>query len=161
MSNRLSIGDVFEVDLAESLVGFFQYVARDSSQLNSHVVRVFRERFKRDENPDAGKIVRGEVEFYAHVFVSVGVKQGYWKKVAREDIVGDVDVLFRNSSDYGKSKEKTSDSWFVWKIDGPYKRIGPLSAPYRSAEIGVVVPPDSLVYRMAHGVYDFFYPEPA
>lgn len=160
MSNRFSIGDVFEVHLAPSVVGFFQYVARDSSQLNSHVVRVFGGEFREDEVPDVSQIVRSDVDFYAHVFLSVGAKQKFWRKVARADVVGEVDVLFRNSSDYGKSKHKTSNNWFVWRIDSPYRHVGALSGPYRNAEVGVVVPPDSLVYRMKNGSYDFFYPEP-
>ncbi len=105
-------------------------------------------------------MLRIKVEFAAHVFLSVGAKQKFWRKVAHADVVGEVDVLFRNSSDYGKSKQKTSNNWFVWQIDGPYMHVGALSGPYRNAEVGVVVPPDSLVYRMNSGTYDFFYPEP-
>lgn len=160
MITRFSVGDVFEVDLPASVIGFFQYVARDSSQLNSHVVRVFRERFREGEGPDASQIVRGDVDFYAHVFLSIGVKQKFWRKVAHADVAGEVDVLFRNSTDYGKSKQKTSNSWFIWRIGSPYMHVGTLSGSYKNAEIGVVVPPDSLVYRMNSGVYDFFYPEP-
>jgi hypothetical protein len=160
MNNRFSIGDVFEVQLAATAVGFFQYVARDSSQLNSHVVRVFKGRFREDEAHDVSQVVRGDVDFYAHVFLSVGAKQNFWRKVVRADVVGEVDVLFRNSSDYGKSKRKTSNNWFVWRINSPYVHVGALSDHYRNAEVGVVVPPDSLVYRMNNGIYDFFYPEP-
>ncbi|WP_181302053.1 hypothetical protein [Rhodanobacter sp. PCA2] len=160
MSNRLAIGDVFEVPLDASVVGFIQYVARDVSQLNSQVVRVFRRRCREDVAPDVSEIVHGEIDFYAHVFLGAGIKQKFWRKVARADVVGEVNVLFRNSSDYGKSKHKTSNNWFVWRIDSPYIHVGALSGIYRNAEVGVVVPPDSLVHRMKNGSYDFFYPDP-
>lgn len=160
MSNRFAIGDVFEVRLDTLVVGFFQYVARDSSQLNSHVVRAFERQYKETDVPSVSQIVREKVDFYAHVFLSVGVKQKIWRKVASGNIIGEVDVLFRDSNDYGKSKRKTSNDWYVWRIDGPYQQIGALRDDCRNAEIGVVVPPDSLVYRMRNGSYDFFYPDP-
>lgn len=160
MSDRLAVGDVFEVPLDASVVGFFQYIARDSSQLNSHVVRVFKQRRRESEIFDVSHIMHGGIDFHAHVFLSVGVKQKFWRKVASADVAGEVDVLFRNSGDYGKSKHETSSNWFIWRIDGPYMKVDALSGPYRNAEVGIVVPPDSLVYRMKNGVYDFFYPEP-
>lgn len=160
MSNRFTVGDVFEVRLDTSNVGFFQYVARDSSQLNSHIVRVFKQKHRDDELPDLSQIVGGEIDFHAHVFLSVGVKQKFWRKMAGGDVIGGLDVLFRDSNDYGKSKRKTSNDWYVWSVDSPYQQVGALRGAYRNAEVGVVVPPDSLVYRMKNGSYDFFYPEP-
>lgn len=160
MSNRFAIGDVFTVPLGMSVVGFFQYVACDSSQLNSHVVRVFKRRCREDEVPGVSQIVRGEIDFHAHVFLGVGVKHKFWRKLTGANVVGEVDVLFRDSNDYGKSKRKTSDDWYVWRIDGPYQQVGALCGANRTAEVGVVVPPDSLVYRMKNGSYDFFYPVP-
>lgn len=161
MNHRFFAGDVFQVHLDQSVVGFFQYVARDPSQLNSHVARVFKRKHKEDDIPDLADVVRGEVAFHAHVFLGVGSKQGLWRMVGRCDVVGAVDVLFRHSNDYGKSKRQTSSDWYVWKIDGPYEQVGALRGDLRRAEFGVVVPPDSLVYRMNNEAYDFFYPESA
>lgn len=159
MSNRTSVGDVFAVSLSEDVVGFFQYVARDASQLNSHVVKVFKERSDGNATVDVSRLVQGEVDFHAHVFLNVGLKLKFWRKLSHADVAGDVDVMFRNSSDYGDSKVTVSDRWFVWRIDGPYERVGALRGLDCNAEIGVVVPPDSLLYRMKYGVYDFIYPE--
>ena len=160
VSSRTVVGDVFEVSLGEDAVGFFQYLCRDSSQLNSHVVRVFKRRCSKNGLRDVSQIALGEIGFHAHVFLSVGVKQHFWRKISRAEVQGRVDVVFRNSSDYGNSKEPVSNDWFVWRIDEPYVEVGALPKVYRDAEIGVVVPPNSLVYRMNHGVYDFYYPEP-
>jgi hypothetical protein len=158
--SRVVVGDVFAVSLGAKTTGFFQYVARDSSQLNSHVVRVFKERRVENEPADTSQIARGEIDFHAHVFLNLGVKQQLWRKVARADVRGSVDVVFRNSSDYGKSKKALSNEWFIWRINEPYVKLGALPRAYRDAEVGVVVPPDSLIYRMNNGFYDFHYPEP-
>lgn len=160
MSSRTLVGDVFAVSLGTNKVGFFQYVARDLSQLNSPVVRVFKEKKDDSDSFDADQIARGDVDFYAHVFINVGLKLKTWWKVSHADIVGETNVLFRDSSDYGKSKERISSNWFVWRIDEPFVNVGPLRGANCNAEIGIVVPPSSLVWRMNNGVYDFYYPEP-
>ena len=123
-------------------------------------MRVFKERKSKGDVPGVNQVVHGAVDFHAHVFLSVGVTLNFWHKLSRAEAKGGIDVIFRNSSDYGKSKDKFSNNWFVWRIDGPYTKVGSLRGLYRNAEIGVVVPPDSLVYRMNNGVYDFYYPEP-
>lgn len=160
MSARIAVGDVFSVPLDENVFGFFQYIARDASQLNSHVVRVFKERSDDGALADVSQLVNGAVDFHAHVFLNVGLKLHFWRKFSRATVVGGTDIMFRNSSDYGKSKAKVSTDWFVWRIDGPYVQVGALSDDFRDAEIGIVVPPGSLVYRMNHGAYDLYYPEP-
>jgi hypothetical protein len=160
MSNRVVVGDVFAVPLGEGVLGFFQYIARDTSQLNSHVVRVFKERSDENAPVDVSQLTHGDVDFHAHVFLNVGLKKEVWRKVSHAAATGANDILFRDSSDYGRSKERVSDNWFVWRINGPFGAIGPLSGDACNAEIGVVVPPGSLVYRMNNGVYDFYYPEP-
>jgi len=160
MSSRTLVGDVFAVSLGTGKIGFFQYIARDLSQLNSHVVRVFKERRLEDEPVDAREIALGAIDFHAHAFISVGIKQKFWQKVSRAEVVSGIDVVFRNSRDYGRSKALVSNDWFIWRIDQPYVKVGALRSVYRDAEIGVVVPPDSLVYRMKNEVYDFVYPEP-
>lgn len=161
MSSRVGVGDVFAVPLEQGVLGFFQYIAHDSTQLSSHVVRAFKERKRADETVDAKEIVSDEIHFHAHVFLSVGIKLSFWSKLSLADVVGGENVLFRDSTDYGKSKDKVSNNWFVWAVGGPHDPVGPLRGSDRSAEIGIVVPPDSLVYRMKNGIYDFYYPEPA
>jgi hypothetical protein len=141
MSSRVFVGDVFAVPLDGESVGFFQYIARDLTQLNSHVVRVFKERRRTDDLGDVDGIVRGEVHFHAHVFLSVGIKLHFWSKMSRAGVMEGQRVLFRDSTDYGRSKEKLSNNWFVWEVGGPHSAVGPLRGPNRDAEIGIVVPP--------------------
>jgi len=155
---RLKIGDVFEVKTDSSAVRFFQYVADDVTQLSSYVVRVFKEAYGREEPLDIPRIVAGEAHFHAHVFLRNGIKQQAWRKVGHAPPPDDLDVLFRDSGDYGNPEVTVSTNWYVWKINGPTEDVGKLLPQYQSAEIGVVITAGDLVYRMQHGEYDFIYP---
>lgn len=159
MSRKLTAGDLFEVRLSDTDARYFQYVSDDSTQLGSQVVRVFRESRDVREPPDFRRIAAGIIDFHAHVFLRIGLKQGFWRKVGHAQASDDVDVLFRDSTDYGKPEIKTSRSWYVWRINGEFEDVGELSPRYQRAEIGIVVPPDSLVFRIRYGKYDFVYPD--
>ena len=103
------------------------------------------------------------MQFYAHVVVRWGIRLGFWEKVGHAAEIGTTDVLFRDTDDCirkpGEDPVRVSHRWYVWRINGEFQRIGPLTDKYREAEIGVVVSPDSIVHRMRTGKYDFVYPE--
>lgn len=157
------IGDLFSANLDDKTKKYFQYVSNDLTQLNSDVIRVFKKEYPVDTDPDLSEVVKGEIEFYAHCVTKLGVKLDYWKKVGNIDDVGEIDkILFRNTDDYGSKpgeQIKVSYNWYVWKInDEDFKQVGKLKGENKEAEIGIVVPPDSIVYRMRTGEYDFVYP---
>lgn len=159
MSGKFLVGDVFEVQLDTSSRRYLQYIADDATQLHSNVVRVFRESYRIDEPHDIRRAVSGEVDFYVHVLLPIGLKLKAWSKCGNAPPPKDFDVLFRDSSDYGNPKIKTSCNWFVWKIGGPHQVIGVLTPKYQRADIGIVVRPASVIHRMQTGKYDFVYPE--
>ena len=159
MTKKPDLGDLFEVRMDPSTSRFFQYVADDATQLNSHVVRVFKDLYHASQPPDPRRIASGEVDFYAHVFLGIGVKQKVWRNVGHDQPPAAVDVLFRDTSDYGDPRIRISRNWHVWRINGPFEKVGDLRPHHEGAEVGVVVPPDSLVHRMRAGRYDFVYPE--
>ena len=154
----VKIGDIFSVAFDEKHQKIFQYIADDLTQLNSSVIRVFRNIYSKEEVLDWNELVKNDVEFYTHAFVRNGIKLGYWQKVGRSSEIGTCDVFFRNSSDYGNPKIEISENWYVWKINQPTVRVGKLEGEYQKAEIGVVISPDSIVHRMKTGKYDFFFP---
>ncbi len=156
--SRTRIGDIFCVKIDGKRVRYFQYVADDLTQLNSQVIRVFKKSFRIAERLDWRQLVNGEVEFYAHVFLKIGSKLRYWEKIANVPEIGKMEVLFRNSEDYGNPNIKISENWHVWKINEPFVKVGRLGGGNRRAEIGVVIAPDSIVHRMKVGDYDFVYP---
>lgn len=154
----LKLGDIFEVPLGSGKKKYFQYIAIDESQLHSQVIRAFQRTYDVQESPRMNDIVRDEVAFYAHVFLKVGVKQGYWNKTGNVPFDGRIDVLFRGTNDAGNPEIKISEKWYVWRVNEPFVRVGKLVGDYRKAEIGVVVTPEDIVHRIKTGEYDFVYP---
>ena len=58
------IGDIFEVIISETEKRYMQYVVSDMNCLNSDVIRVFKKKYSRDNNPNIEEIVNDEVLFY-------------------------------------------------------------------------------------------------
>lgn len=159
MSQKLKIGDIFQVRIDELRVKYFQYIADDLTQLNSQAVRVFRETYDAREPIEIDRLHCGTIEFYAHVFIRIGLKQQHWRKVGHANVPSKVSVLFRDSNDFGNPEMKVSRDWHVWEVNEPFRKVGRLEPQYQQAEIGVVVPPSSLLHRMQKGNYDFVYPD--
>ncbi|TAL67809.1 MAG: hypothetical protein EPN82_13295 [Bacteroidetes bacterium] len=153
------IGDIFSVQIDDNNKKYMQYIINDMTQLNSDVIRAFKTVYQIDDNFDLADILKGEVEFYSHCVLDIGIKYGYWKKVGNIVDVGKINhILFRDSSDYGNPAIKVSNNWWVWKINDDQKYIGKLRGKYLSAEIGIVVTPEDIVTRLRTGKYDFVYP---
>ena len=160
---QIKLGDIFFAELDKGSKKYFQFIASDLTQLNSDVIRVFKKQYAIDDKPKLSEVVQGEVEFYAHCVTKLGVKLGYWKKVGNiKDIGNTDDILFRNTNDYGSKpgeQVEISQNWYVWKLnDEEFTHVGKLTGKNRKAEIGIVISPDSIVYRMRTGEYDFMYP---
>lgn len=156
-SANTKIGDVFSVKIDNNDKKYFQYIISDLTQLNSDVIRTFKKEYPINANPDLSEIVNGEVEFYAHCVTKLGLKMNYWESIGNISNVGNFDnVLFRSSGD--NPQMKVSHNWWVWKINEKQKQVGKLEGENRKAEIGSVIPPDSIVYRIRTGEYDFVYP---
>jgi hypothetical protein len=155
---RIKNGDMFSAVIDENNKKYFQYVANDLTQLNSAVIRVFKKYYSVNEKPDLNKIINDEIDFYAHVVLGLGIKLKYWNKVGNVTDVGKVDVLFRDSSDYGNPNVKISNNWWIWRINEPMKSVGKLKGTNQRAELGLVISPDSIVHRMRTGKHDFVYP---
>jgi len=155
---KLKLGDVFEVSLADGKVGFFQYIADDETQLDSNVIRIFRDKYDAGEFPVIPKIVSGNIHFNAHIFLKAGLKFGFWKKVGNAVFSEKIDLLFRNTNDYGTPEIKVSHRWYIWRINEPFRNVGVLRPEYQDAEIGVVLSPGDIIDRMKTGSYTFAYP---
>lgn len=157
-TSRFKLGDVFRVPLPDGRVGYFQYIAKDATQLNSEVIRLFDLITSDDTVPDIRSIMASEVIGYAHIFIQVGSKMGYWTKVGSGSIPESFDVVFRDSHDYGDPTIKVSRRWVVWRINEPFLDIGELTPQYQDSEIGIVVSPPNIPERILNGSYIFSYP---
>lgn len=156
------IGDIFAVRLGDTNCKYFQYVANDLTQLNSSIIRVFKQKYDLQIKTDLSDVVKGEVDFHAHCVLKWGIQLELWQKVGKSAVVGDVDVLFRGTNDYGRKLDEppvlVSENWYVWKINENFRSIGKLTEEYKETEIGLVINPKSIVHRVRTGNYDFDYP---
>lgn len=157
----VKIGDVFCIQLQSGRIRCFQYVADDLTQLNSQVICVFKREYESVETLSPEEIVRGDVDFYAHTVISVGVQLGSWTKLCNGPILAKPDVVFNTSEDIGNPDIETSKKWWVWRIDKDMKYVGELSPHFLDTEIGSVIPAPEIVKRVETGRYQFVYPKPA
>ncbi len=157
------IGDIFEVKISDTSKGYFQYIADDMSQLNSAVIRAFSKRYSIESDVSLDEIIAGKIDFHWHTFIKLGVKMGFWIKIGNHSNLGNLDnVMFRDTPDYGRLnfnyEYDVSKSWNVWKINGLRSEVGELTNEYKKAEVGIVLPADTVVHRMKTGKHDFVYP---
>jgi hypothetical protein len=154
----IRLGDVFGVK-CDDCYKYFQYVADDMTMLNSRVIRVFKKKYPLDEIPELTEAVQGEIDFYAHTSIKLGIKMGLWEKVGNAPVFGEIDVIFRDSKDYGENKVAISERWYVWRINEDFRYVGRLEGENRKAEIGIVKAPIGIVERMKTGKYHSYYPD--
>ena len=139
MSRRVitKIGDIFSAKTSLETKKYFQLIAFDTTQLNSDVIRAFKEEYPIASKVDINLIISGNVDFYAHCVTKIGIKMGYWEKEGHSKEVGDVaPILFRDSSDYGlyPNTKIVSNRWYVWHInDDKFTPIGKLTEEYKKA----------------------------
>lgn len=157
------IGDVFSAKTDEKTKKYFQLIAYDLTQLNSDVIRVFKERYPINSNPDLSKIVSGEIDFYIHCTTKAGIKMNLWNKIGNNKNIGETNhILFRNTNDYGvKPGEKpitVSTEWWVWRINEKQKYVGKLEKEYQKSYIGLIVSPFVLLELIKDYRYSINYP---
>ena len=153
----IRMGDIFLVRL-EDCQRYFQYVADDMTMLNSRVIRVFKEAYPLGNSPNLESVAKGDTDFYAHTSIKLGIKMGLWEKVGKAPVFGVIDVMFRDSKDYGENKVEISERWYVWRINEDFQYVGKLTGENRNAEIGLVEPPKGIVHRIKTGKYYGYYP---
>lgn len=161
---RTKIGDVFSVKISNYEKKFFQFIAVDSTQLNSDVIRAFKKTYFQDEIVEIESILNDEVDFYTHCIIKLGLKIKLWEKIGNSNNIGSLDnVFFRGSKDSGckpGEQVKISTNWYVWKInDVDFTVVGKLEGENTKAEIGLVVNPYDVIERMKTGSFGFFYPD--
>lgn len=159
------IGDVFMVQVNEHQVKYFQLIAFDLLQLNSDVIRGFKETYTVKDLPPIDKIVDGEVEFYVHCVTKFGLKMNLWKKYGNSSNLGSLEnILFRDTNDCGVKEGdltiRISHNWYIWKLgDSDFSRVGKLIGENRKAEIGIIMDPISIFEKVKTGDYGGLYPD--
>ena len=156
---KIKLGDVFQVPLDDGKVGYFQYIAVDSSLLHSEVIRAFCGEYGSNEEPDIGAILSNPINFHAHILLKLGMKLGLWTKVGNAPPPSQIDVIFRGTNDYIAPKRiDVSHRWYVWRINEPFLHVGFLETQYQNSEIGVVYAAYLIPERMKSGLNTLVYP---
>lgn len=75
------IGNVFCAEIEGKFKCFFQYIAKDMTQLNSSVIRVFKTHYPMEYKPVINDIIKDEVAFYAHTVLRAGIYFNAWYKI--------------------------------------------------------------------------------
>ncbi|WP_410210301.1 hypothetical protein [Aquirhabdus sp.] len=158
------IGDIFEVSLGDGRKKYLQYIISDLMQLNSDVIRVFKQTYQIEDKPDLEEVVKGDVDFYCHTTTSAGIKMGLWTKAGKSNDVGTLDLLFRGAKDSSRKPEepvkKISNDWYIWRAnDEQFTYVGKLEGSNRKAELGSVYPPFAVIQRIITGDYGMYYPD--
>jgi hypothetical protein len=163
MRKYLKTGDIFEVNLGNNTKGYVQYIADDTEQLNSSVVRVFKKRYPVESAPSFDEITTGDVEFYSHITdIKHGEKDGTWRKVGKSEDIGDIKKpIFRSCSEdiTMYSPSHLSKHWYVWRIGEESQTVRPGNKVLEQSDIGMVIWPESIKERMETGKYHAFFPK--
>ena len=155
------IGDVFCIEIDGQYKCYFQYIANDFTQLNSSVIRVFKEKYPINYIPDIDTIIKDNVSFYAHTILKIGIVDNIWCKVGKSNTIGDVsNIYFRNTDDeFMNPIPKISYNWFVWRIGEEFVTVGQLNDDSRKYELGTVFHYSQIVKRIRTGNYSLPFPD--
>ena len=160
------IGNVFCVEIEGKFKCFFQYIAKDMTQLNSSVIRVFKTHYPMEYKPVISDIIKDEIAFYAHTVLYAGIYFNAWYKVGTSKELG-LEGLQKIWFGYAQrdTTEKIDglwtiielnplENWWIWHVNEPFIKIGVLPKEYEDIlERGSVLPYNEIVMRIKSGYY--------
>ncbi len=158
------IGDIFCVEFPDNTKGYFQYIAKDMTLLNSSVIRAFYTHYPIDQDVKIEDIVKDKVDFFAHTVLRIGIELDAWYKVGRCSEVGINElnkVQFGNTSEFNRF---SSDiiiinplfNWVIWNVNKESRFVGKLpSSIVDKVETGFIKPYNEIVDRMFLGYYKY------
>ena len=155
-------GDVYEIKIDDTTKRYMQFIGLDWNQLNSDTFRVYKKVYPIDATPSLEEILSDIPDFYVHSFASAGIKAGLWSLAYRCKNVGDTNgIKFRTAQDLPPRGVKLDfyNEWHLWtfdeKIDNGILLKGKMPQEWKSAYLGLVYQPISVLYRIIHGKYPF------
>lgn len=155
-------GDIFEVITDKGTKKYFQYIAKDISDLHSDVIRIFKKEYDLNDSPSSQDIVNGEIDTYMHTYIQLGIKAKLWRKYDWNRNIGALNIYFRDAKDYGQhpGEKFVSKQWEVWIINSNREYVGILPDMYYNSYPGLVSMPNAVIHRINYGEYKAkFYPD--
>ena len=113
-----------------------------------------------DYKPNLDEIVKDDVDFYAHVMLNNGVREGIWYRVGKHQDLGDTEnIMFRQHNEtevyfdeHGIPQIRDTSTWWIWKVNQDFIDIGAeLPNEYRSLPEGSVFPYTSIIRKIKTG----------
>jgi hypothetical protein len=155
------MGKIIKIFVSPEEIYLGQTLGRDSTQLNAEVLRVYKDKLNSSVEAQKylGKIGNLSKNFDVHVLIALGKKLNIWREVGKAVNTPICETVFRQSNDFGYPSIKISSKWYVWKLNRAMRFVGDLDAANRTAEIGCIWTPPSVIHRIKTGVPDFFYPD--
>ncbi len=161
------IGDIFCVEFPDNTKGYFQYIAKDMTQLNSSVIRAFYTHYPIDQDVNLEDVIKDKVDFYAHTVLRGGIDSVKWYKIGKSEDIGENElykIIFCNASTAyelytdGIEIPRTSPfyKWCLWTINN--KMIKVVDIPYHikgMIESGTVESYIEIFQRMWQGYYKY------
>lgn len=160
------IGNIFCAEIEGKFKCFFQYIAKDMTQLNSSVIRVFKIHYPMEYKPVISDIIKDEIAFYAHTILYAGIYFNAWYKVGTSKELG---LEGLQKIWFGYTQRDTTEkidglwtiidlnpleNWWIWHVNEPFIEIGVLPKEYENLiEKGEVFPYNEIVMRMKSGYY--------
>lgn len=150
------IGYVYCAEIEGQYKTYLQYIAIDSTQLYSQVLRVFETKYPIDYIPDINEIIKGRVSFYTHTYnLSEAIRDGVWYKVGKHSDVGNLeDVYFKGCQDVDGKTMLPRFHWYIWKINQEEMDVGEeLPEMFIMADEGSVYPYEWIEEKIRTGKY--------
>lgn len=159
------VGNVYCVEIDDKFKRYFHFLIKDETSLNGNVIRVFKTRYKLDENPDIETIVADETDFYAETFILWGLYANAWyyvgksKNLRLEEIKNIWFATRENENKFIQPERRKLfdyEEWNkkMWKINGPLLDVPEIpSTGELQIYPGGVFSSNTLLTRLKTGYY--------
>ncbi len=145
-----NIGELYESKRSSSPYTI-QLVARDSTQLNSDVIAVWK------HSAEDLDISRTTPDIFLHTNVLAGEGLGYWKKVAKQEPVDFSLATFKQADiDYladDVEEEHEAKRWHTWKVNKGWVDVKRNLYSDDKFYPGEVYPPLAIDYFIQHNAW--------
>lgn len=81
-------GFIYQVNVNNEFLSFFQLVCEDHTNCNTDVIRVFKRKYPIGSTPQIEDIISDDILFYTHTIVNAGVYKNYWIKYGKSANIG-------------------------------------------------------------------------